>query len=404
MKNRIIYFISFNNLGVLYTSFHNFFKLLGKNFDEILVVNSDNLRIFSKKIKFYNKNTINKFPKKILFKNPLNFNELKKTVDFKKSVVINNIERKFNYYRLIYFLSRRKVPQIIISHVGNIQGLVYYYWNKNFNYLLLLFTKQLPKKIAAILTVFKIFSKIDIRFTSNKKLYKNFYKNKKKLFSKPSIYKDMILVKSKQFDQSSKNIKKNEKFITLLDFQPDYREMSESTGKLSNKKIKQHYSDAIIFLKKIEKIYNKKIIICIHPLYSLKKISKIYKDFKVVKFQTKEFIEKSYIVLFYDSSAIVDAIVLKKKIIALNADLYKGKKNMSDLWTDIIPFTTINISKQNKINKVKLINELNRKINLYDRYLKTFASNDLKEDGSKKIIKIIKKKFFSVHKSSQLSY
>jgi len=395
MKRKIIYLTSFGDLGVLYTSFFNFLKLLEKNFDQVMIINSDNLRIFSKKIKFYdNKKIINKFPKKINFINPLNFGELKKLVDFKNSVVINNTGRDFNHYRLIYFLSKKKIPQVLVSHIGNLQGLVYYFFNKNFRYVFLLFTKHLPKKIAAILTLLKIFSKIDIRFTSNKKLYKNFHLNKKKIFSKPSIYKDMILVKSKQFDQGVRTNKQNEKFITLIDFQPDYREMYESTGALKKIKIKNHYSNSINLLKKMKKTFNKEIVICIHPLYDLKKISKIYKGFKVVKLKTKEFIEKSHIVMFYDSSSVVDAIILKKKIIALNSDLYFGKKNMSNLWTDIIPFKKINISKKLEFNKKNLTLELDKKIVLYDRYLNKFASKDQKEDGSNKIIRIIKEKFF----------
>ena len=49
--------------------------------------------------------------------------------------------------------------------------------------------------------------------------------------------------------------------------------------------------------------------------------------------------------MFYDSSAIIDAIINKKRIIALKTDLYKGKKDASSIYTDIIAFKTINILK-----------------------------------------------------------
>ena len=183
---------------------------------------------------------------------------------------------------------------------------------KNFNYYIQKFTIHLPKKLAVILSLIGFFSKIDIRFTSNKRLFDSFKNNKKNFFKKPSIYKDMFLVKSIAFDNLKKN-KLNEKYITLLDFEPDYKEMVDSTGKLNQADIDKHYSNSIIFLKKISKTFNKKVIICIHPNYDLKKISKIYYEFNVVKFKTKYFIDRSFIVLFYDSSAIVDAIVNKKK-------------------------------------------------------------------------------------------
>ena len=44
--------------------------------------------------------------------------------------------------------------------------------------------------------------------------------------------KEMILVKSVAFDNLKKN-KSVEKYITLLDFEPDYKEMVDSTGKLN---------------------------------------------------------------------------------------------------------------------------------------------------------------------------
>ena len=154
----------------------------------------------------------------------------------------------------------------------------------------------------------------------------------------------------------------------------------------------------------MKKAFNKKVIICIHPKYDLEKISKIYHEFEVKKFQTKYFIDRSFVVLFYDSSAIVDAMVSKKKIISLKSDLYKGKKHMTNTITDIIPFKSINIS-NNKIvlNKSKLINELNKKISLYDNYLNDYASKNLSEIGSQKIIDIINLRYFKKNKLNNSS-
>ena len=59
----------------------------------------------------------------------------------------------------------------------------------------------------------------------------------------------MFLVKSIAFDNLKKN-KLNEKYITLLDFEPDYKEMVDSTGKLNQADIDKHYSNSIIFFEK----------------------------------------------------------------------------------------------------------------------------------------------------------
>ena len=81
--------------------------------------------------------------------------------------------------------------------------------------------------------------------------------------------------------------------------------------------------------------------------------------------------------MFYDSSSIIDAII-NKKIIALKTDLYKARK-MHQVFTDIIPFKTINISKSISIDKLKLKNQLDRKIPLYNNYLKEFAQVNQKK-------------------------
>ena len=63
----------------------------------------------------------------------------------------------------------------------------------------------------------------------------------------------MILVKSKAFD-NLKEKKTSQEYITLLDFEPDYREMVESTGKFSQTDIDKHYINSINFLKKLKNI------------------------------------------------------------------------------------------------------------------------------------------------------
>ena len=394
MKKKIIYFSSFKSNGVLYTTFKSFFKLINKRFDEIIIINTDNLRLCNKEKVKYDDELKKKFPSKVKFYNPKNFDELNKKNYFNNSIIVNNFVATFGYYGVMRFIAKKKIPQIVISNIGNIQSSIFYFWKKNYNYFIQIFNKHLPKKLATILAHFKFFSKVEIRFTSNRKIYENFILNKKRKISKPSIYKEMVLVKSNQFDQKKGNDTREE-YITLLDADPNYGEIIGSTGKFRELNINEHYNNSIIFLKNLKKKFKKKIIICIHPNYNLEKISKVYKDFHVVKFKTKYFIERSNIVLFYDSSAIIDAIVNKKKIISLRSNLFKGQKDMTSSYTDKIPFKSLNISSKNMtIKKNKLINELNNKIKLYDNYLNKYASKDLNEIGSQKIIDIIENRYF----------
>ena len=136
-KKKIYYFISFKDLGVLNTSFNNFLDILIKNFDEVTIINSENLRLFTKKIYSYkNKAILKKFNKKVSFFNPINFKDLNKNIDFKNSVVVRDTERTFGYFGLFYFIARKKINQVLISNSGHVQGSIYYYWGYNINFIL----------------------------------------------------------------------------------------------------------------------------------------------------------------------------------------------------------------------------------------------------------------------------
>ena len=64
-------------------------------------------------------------------------------------------------------------------------------------------------------------------------------------------------------------------------------------------------------------MYNKKLVVCIHPSDNLELKKKYFPNIKVVQYQTIENIYKAFLVLFIESSAIVDAIFHKKRILTL---------------------------------------------------------------------------------------
>ena len=165
---------------------------------------------------------------------------------------------------------------------------------------------------------------------------------------------------------------------------------------LDKELIKRHYENLNKFLRLLSKIYKKRVIISIHPLYSQKKTERRFKGLKVIKMRTNELIEKSFLITFFDSSAILHAIKLKKKIISLRSDLfYGGKKYNSDLYSNLIGTKKVNISQNLDIDKTKFLQEVKSKIKNYDKYLKTYASfDDTIETGSEKIIDYINKKYF----------
>jgi hypothetical protein len=121
-------------------------------------------------------------------------------------------------------------------------------------------------------------------------------------------------------------------------------------------------------------------------------------EFEVVKYKTRENIYKAFLIFFYDSSAIVDAYLLRKKMVVLeNAQMGKSLTILSRTY----PFKT-------GVKKIDLQEDLNiddKELFLKDieettkskKYI-NFLNNNLQPDGahngSKKIIDIIKNNLF----------
>ena len=252
----------------------------------------------------------------------------------------------------------------------------------------------LPQKLTALLASIGIFPKIDIRFESNKKIVNGFKKNnKKKFFRIPTFYKEMIIVKSRNYDQiHSIKGKIQEDIILLIDMEPDYRHMNYTS--IKKKEIDDHYKKLNLLLDYLQKTYKKKIVISIHPLANYDKTKKHFKNFEVINLKTKELIKKSLFVLFFDSSAILDAVYLKKTILCLRSNIFKQKKYNSDLYKNLLKLKSIDINEKS-LNYENLINnELKRKKTIYDYYLKKYTSSDLKTSGADHILEIIKKRYF----------
>ena len=137
----------------------------------------------------------------------------------------------------------------------------------------------------------------------------------------------------------------------------------------------------------------KKLTVCLHPRDNFQK--KIYlKILKLFNSKLEKNIE-SFCVIFFDSSAIVDAIILKKKIITLYSDyLGKSNKDGSDRYKNEVGILQYNIKDGSKINdKKSFLRILNENLKNYDDYIKKNIKPDTDELGYNKVIRILKKKY-----------
>ena len=398
-KKEIIFLVSFGTLEAFFNFHKTIIRILSKNFKQIYFLNADNLKIFKEEYGYRKKNTqeiYKKFPRKIKFINPKNYKEFEKFMHNKNPLVINNIGRGFEVYKILWFLKKKNISQILLGHIGNINMTIYYWHKYNINIIKYFITRMLSRWGSRFLVIIGVFPQIDVRFTSNRKMYRGFYKKKFNLLNIfPRYYKKLVLVKSKIFDDINfTSVKNTQKYIVHIDQDPEYREI-KVVGELDKELIKDHYKKLNEFLMKLSKIYNKKVIVSIHPNYDLKKTSKRLKNFKVVKYKTQELVQQAFIITFFSSSSILPAIHMKKRIIAIRSKLfYQGKKYTSDLYADIINLKKIDLWKNNKLNKKVLINDLNRRIKNYKNYENDYSSSKIILPGSTQILRYIKLNYF----------
>ena len=380
-------------------------KKISQNYEKFYIINSSKIEskvdsIYFNWDKFSNSRIDREQINKLIFKNfillnPSSIEELDKYFKDKEVLIINQIERSFSYFKLWFYLNKKNISNIIISNSSNQEAGGKQGTNTFQSKIRLFVGKNFPKKIFTLLTILNIFPNIKIRFESNKNFYnffsKKFFKNK---FIKP-LYEKVILINNRAFDMNIVNkLDISEKYIVLIEADLNHKEDVAIRGRLSDEITNNHYKTMNEHLKYLSKIFEKEVVVCIHPKYDLKSIQSRFKDFKVIKYRTREFIYKSFLVVFFDSSSIIDAFFLKKNIIQIKPSFD---------WSAGIDYVSkfgiikLDIQKHGEryIEKNKLKKMLENSKTGYDNFINSYIKHENDDEpGIDRVIKILKEKFF----------
>ena len=380
-----------------------------ESFDKLFIINTGNLRFFKKKnntynkkdfyinkknSKFFIKNEKLKLPQNIEFFNPQNFNEFKKFMKDKDIIAINSFGRTFNDLRIHFLFKYFNIKQIQISNTGNLQTQISPIIKTDLGAWYYKILHDLGHKVVVILSNLNLVPKNDIRFISNKKTFEVSKKNN--LFKKLNLFycKEHILVNSISNDINvSARPLINETKIVLLDIMFHHEERLAMGSKPNKFLVKDFYTKINKLLNYVSKTYKKKVVICIHPKDDLNKKKLIFKNYEVIKFATQKNISKAFIVFFFDTSAIIDAILLKKKIFVITSKaMDKNQIAQANDYHNIAGIPKLDLDSPNLLDK-KIFLQKNYMKN-YSNYIKNYLAPDGKNLGYKKIIKTIKKRFF----------
>ena len=289
---------------------------------------------------------------------------------------------------------------IQISNLGYFnQPPIYDYRNHLYLGIKHLLTYTLINKIIVILGNIGILAKVEISFLSSKYILDKIEKNpiKNFLYKNKMFYaKKIVLINSRSYDFSNKGLyKSTEDYIVHLDYHLNWPDQTAYRGKINDESINMHYHYLNKFLSKLSDDFQKKIIVCIHPGFNLDDFKKYFENFPVVKFKTREYIYKSFLVTLFHSSAVTDAILLKKRVIGLTSDFVGiNEKKQWLSCANIYGFIQLNIKEDILKNKNIILEQTEKKILGYDDYISCYHCFDKKVSGYSKIINTIKKKFF----------
>jgi len=403
MKNKKYLALIFSGvtLNKLFATNSFLINRLSENFEKIYFINMYKLKIFTN-WPFYEKEfsyeVDNKFkvPNNIEIFIPKTIKDFKDFMIGKELIAINKIGRMLSDLKINFLLGRHPIKQVQIHNVGihnrSTKFLNKSFW-KNFTFKL---NKIYGHKLYVLLSNFGLVPKIQIRFTSYSGnidlINKSFVK--KILFKLKLFYvKELVLINNRSFDIFKKNkVEISEQKIVLMDHLP--LDDADSHFYTEDTPVK-HYYYLNKLINSLSNMYNKEAVVCLHPDDNLELKKKYFPNLEVVQYRTPENVYKAFLVLFFDSSSIVEAIFHKKRILTLFSN-YSGVnvRNHGLKWVKQAGLLSINIEDEIKINKNKLLSKLDDAKKNYSNYIKTFLAPDGNNRGCEKIIKTLKERFF----------
>ena len=399
-KKNIYFIVAEKNVDKIYKFNKILLSQLSKKFENIYFLNLFNLKLFTKKNFFPNYQIDDK-----TF--VLNFDDSKKFKEFildKKIIAIVSLGKDPSFFFIHYLINRKNIKLIMImdlSQIGNKMTIDF-----NFKFLFSAYKHYFTKGFYyffRFLTLINVFPKIYLLFESNLEV-KSYIENsrsrklEKILPFNISYYKKIEIVNSRYFDSInliSNKTKEENKSIIYIDTHFDHLDRIFREGKIDKNKQNFFYDNLKDFLLKISELYEMPVKICKHP--KNKSNHSFYKTFEISKNSTDKEIYGSKIAIFTLSSAILNAVLLKKSIINLRSrHLGEYMSNIGRQYVQQLGLVSFDIDRDYKLNKTDLDNELKESIKNYSIYTNKKLLADGNISPNQKIASILEQEFYNL--------
>ena len=360
------------SIKVMYELNKNLYKNAKKEFGKITYVNLNLL--INKNKKVYKINDPKNLSSVFDIYTPKNYSDLESFLLKKRYVLSVSLGRTFKYFKTWYVLKKTKSKLFYLLNLGIISTKINFYSKSLFENILTkiknFFFVDVAFKIYRCCVLLKIFPNIDIVFEASKIFYDLYDRSPAKIIEKKlgiknlALYQKLYHINSRAYDQVLDQIKNiDEKYITFLDSGFDHPDRERFVKKATSIQRKKYYELLKKILLKFSKIYKKQIIFCCHPKSDEKQIKKYIPKVKLIKFKTREYVLKSKIIFFHESSSALDGIILKKKVWVLKSNtMGKFFESRNNVYPNFINCPSSDMEKLSNMSE----KDIRKKIINYD--------------------------------------
>ena len=332
---------------------------------------------------------------------PKSFSELKSILKKENYVLMYCLDNSFKFFSINFLLSRLKIEKFIVSNVGyNPENYNFHEKQSFFRKLIIFYNFKIINYSVRILVLLGILPRYEFFFESSSYVInsiKNGISNKIKKripFLDFSYYKKIIKINSRSYDELLRNKSSiSNDYIVFIDGMIfDHQDVIIRSG-LPNEELREkYYSFLRNFLNDLQTLYEKKVIICLHPGNNFSEKNDDFNGFKIIKFQTVEYMTKADVIVFHEGSSIIQGIAMKKKIINLQGSFLSDYINMRcEMYVKTLNLKKYNLENYKLEPKKVLDNDLIKRCNYYDDYIKKNIISEKNITSTQQIINYFNK-------------
>lgn len=371
------------------------YKYINKRFNKFYYINLYNILYPNQKIKKFI------FPKNFKVFCPKNKKDLEIFLKKNDLYAFLSFGKKMKYILFYYLLKKYNAKIFINFSIGYFKENNFFFKKnliENFiNVSRFFLEKIIPKIFYRLMLILNICPKYEAIFTgskSEKSIYEKIKSDANIFKLRPRYFNDVYKINFRTYDNLLNKIKNNkEKYIVFLDSGFDHGDVILQQGAHTEENRQKYYFLLEKILIRLGHIYKKKIIICLHPKTDERNVVKYIKNLKLIKYQTQNYILQAHTIVFHESSSVLDAIFLKKRIINLQSDImgsYFEKRNK--YYPSKTKMFSLKMENYKKIKKKNIELFFKNRNKLYSNFVQNFVNFDINNILSKKNLKVFLKK------------